>query len=65
MKPKHWKQANPFDQLVVIFSSLEGHLSNFEDNIISAQQFIKIVKVSLKQIKILEPFLKSPETWNQ
>lgn len=41
-KPKRrreWRQNSPRDQLVMVFSALEGHASNLEDGVITQTQF--------------------------
>ena len=61
MKPERWKQATPADQLQVILGSLEGHLSNWEDGIISAEKFQSRAREHLLDLQILLPHLRSGE----
>jgi len=62
---EQWKQATPQDQLTVILMSLEGNLSNFEEGVIDKNKFVERAKEHISQIKELQPFLSSPNTWQQ
>lgn len=59
VKDQRWKQPTPQMQLITIRASLDGHLSNFEDGIISSYRLIMMLKEHLEQIEQLEPFLVS------
>lgn len=66
VKLNRWKQANPFDQLIVVRSSFEMHLENFVSGIIPTDKFQETAKNHLAEIKKLQDFLMSPpELWNQ
>lgn len=53
MKPAEFKQANPKDQQITVVSTLEGHLSNLEDKIITPEQFAQKVQPLIEQLKYL------------
>lgn len=58
------KQTTPTDQLWAILFSMEGHLSNFEENIIIKQVFVDYTNKHIQDIKYLEPFLNGSKKWD-
>ena len=54
-----WKQANPFDQHIVILMAMEGNIAVSEDGIIGWQDFRSRMKVIYEQLKELEPHLQN------
>ena len=63
MKNPLWKQPTPVDQLTAIRASLEWHVSNWNDGIITATKLYYKVTEHLAHIKSLEPFLRGDEKW--
>jgi len=60
MKRPDWKQENPKDQSVVILMSMEGHVQNCTDGIITPQQLERHLAPLFKQLKQLhEHYLHS------
>lgn len=62
MKDQRWKQANAADQFTVIRASLEGHLDNWRDGLITAETFQERCLNHLAQLAQLDPFLHG-EQW--
>jgi hypothetical protein len=62
-RPEHFKQANPTDQLVAIYSAMEGHFSNFEDKITDRARFIEKFGPMLGCLKDLLPFIQGTKSW--
>jgi hypothetical protein len=63
MKLPQWKQNSPQDQFTAIRSALEGHLSNFQEGIVTVTKFTEQVAKTLEELRILEPFLIGDEPW--
>jgi len=57
-KPEHWKQQNAIDQFTVLRFALDGHLINFEMNIIDKKTFIEKAQTLIDEMHLLDPYLK-------
>jgi hypothetical protein len=62
-KPSLWKQKTPQEQLIAINSGFLGHLSNYQDNTITKEQFLEHARLFTEEMEILKYFLQYPEKW--
>jgi hypothetical protein len=61
MRPKHFRQRGPRDQMAVVRMALEGHGDNFMEGVTDKSTFAKHLAKVLEDLKSLESFL--PELW--
>lgn len=64
MKPNHWKQKTPQDQLTVIAMSLEGAFDNLKENIITQDRYIAQAKPLLSDLQALIPYIRGEQKWD-
>jgi hypothetical protein len=64
MRPNHWKQLTPVDQLTVTRSALEGFALNYEDGLYSKAEFLSKFYNLTDEIKMLEPYLSGELDWS-
>lgn len=57
-KPEKFKQKNPVLQLIACRGSLAGDLSNYDENIITAEQLIERLRTALQDFEAIEPHLQ-------
>lgn len=58
-----WRQANPYDQLVVVIMGIEGFLYLREEGSIDEAKFLREMRERFDDVKDLQPFLKHSDTW--
>lgn len=48
-----WRQANPRDQLVAVYSALEGHRSNLITGVIDTNKYLRKTALLMKYLEKL------------
>lgn len=58
-----WRQPTPQMQMHVICMSLEGHFSNFKENLIDREKYVEVTEDLLQQFRELLYFNEHPKEW--
>jgi len=58
-----WRQASPYEQLVVVLMGIEGFLYLREEGSVTDEKFLKEMLERHEDLRALRPFLKHSDTW--
>lgn len=63
IKPAHWRQSSPTDQLTAIRMAMEGDHSNFMDGIIEKDKYRLKMDHWFTEMQALDFYLRNPDQW--